>query len=373
VTVRGGAVHCVLNDWGSASIRQMVERIGGSWSFTHSRERIRRRIGTPVAMARLLREVAVDSLDLLRWVSRLRATHVFFPEYAALLRTAPAIVWLRLRRMPVVLRLGNAPEAGRFYRLVWRFLVAPLTDVMVCNSEFTKSIVLECGIAPSRLTIIRNVAPRRPEVPAPPPPASDVIYVGQVIPPKGLHVLLDAMGLLAAEGLDVTLSIVGDVDGWESPTFSGYRSSIVRRAEADDLRGRVHFLGWREDVPTLMRAARVHCCPSLPEFREAFGIVVAEAKAAGIPSIVFNTGALSEQVHHLEDGFLCDEISADALAAGLRLFLTDEDRRRRAGAAAAASLDPDDRSRFAAQWSDVFSAPAGYNPAAVCVQQEGPR
>ena len=43
-----------------------------------------------------------------------------------------------------------------------------------------------------------------------------------------------------------------------------------------------------------MARASVHCCPSLPDIREAFGLVVLEAKAAGLPSVVTPSGNLRD-------------------------------------------------------------------------------
>ena len=125
-----------------------------------------------------------------------------------------------------------------------------------------------------------------------PPPADTaripgrVIFVGQIIPDKGLDLLLDAIALLRARGIDATLDVVGEIDGWEAPEYRGYRAALRDRARQPDLAGAVKFLGYREDVPTLLGRASVHCCPSRPEHREGFGLVVLEAKLAGLPSVV---------------------------------------------------------------------------------------
>src|SRR5439155_11681499 len=135
----------------------------------------------------------------------------------------------------------------------------------------------------------------------------------------------EAVALLANDFPLITLSIVGTTDGWESPTYLGYREALRRRADSPELAGRVTFLGWREDIPELMAASRLHCCPSLPELREGFGLVVVEAKAAGIPSVVFASGGLPELIQHRVDGWVCREFTAAALADGLRYFLSNDD------------------------------------------------
>jgi glycosyltransferase involved in cell wall biosynthesis len=179
--------------------------------------------------------------------------------------------------------------------------------------------------------------------------------VGQLIPEKGVDLLLDAVALLAARGIDARLDVVGRIDGWVQPRYQAYRERVQARAAEADLDGRVRFLGWRDDVPALMAGAAVHCCPSRPEQREAFGLVVVEAKQAGVPSVVTPTGALPELVAHGVDGWVCEHISAEDLALGLGRFLTDPTLLARAGAAALASAARFNRERFAAEWKAVIA------------------
>ena len=51
-----------------------------------------------------------------------------------------------------------------------------------------------------------------------------VIFVGQIIPEKGLDLLLDAVAILRARGVDATLDVVGEMDGWEAPSYRGHRT-----------------------------------------------------------------------------------------------------------------------------------------------------
>jgi glycosyltransferase involved in cell wall biosynthesis len=125
-----------------------------------------------------------------------------------------------------------------------------------------------------------------------------------------------------------------------------------------DLVGRVRLLGWRDDVDALLRAAAIHCCPSMPEQRESFGIVVLEAKAAGLPSVVFPSGGLSETVTHGVDGWLCPEPTAAALAEGLQYFLQDTERLARAGLEARRSTVRYGRDVFDAAWWSLLSGAA---------------
>ena len=353
---RGAAVHCIVNSWESSKVVDLVDSVGASWSLGYYWYELRRR-ARPHQRLLALWDVFRTSLDLLRDARRFRPTHVFTPEYHAVLRSAPALWLARRAGVRVVLRLGNAPEPGRFYRILWRHVIDRCVDRYVPNSKFIEQALLDHGIDRGKVRVIYNTVPHRGTEWAPPRPVPGrVVYVGQVIPPKGLDVLLDAIALLRHRGYDVTLDAIGAIDGWEAPGYEGYRERIRQRASAADLAGRVRFLGQREDVPALMAQASVHCMPSRPEQKEGFAVVALEAKRAGLPSVVTPSGALPEMVRHTVDGWVCPEVTAASIAEGLAYFLSDPDRARSAGEHARASERLYNRDRFAAEWADIFSA-----------------
>jgi glycosyltransferase involved in cell wall biosynthesis len=268
------------------------------------------------------------------------------------------------------MKLCNAPAQTPFYRRLWRHVVTPCVDRFICNSQFTARELAALGVPSGKTTTIYETLPHRgARRPLGAREARRVVFAGQIIPPKGLHLLLDAIGMLAARQVEVSLDVIGDLDGWISPVYGAYRDEIRYRASRDDLAGRVRFLGWRDDVIEVMAEAAVHCCPSLPEIRESFGLVVLEAKAAGVPSVVFPSGALVEQVTDGVDGLVCASPTADALAEAIGTFLADPAWLNEAGAAAAKSASRFDQATFARSWWGVITGywtgapPAGRRPA----------
>jgi glycosyltransferase involved in cell wall biosynthesis len=302
-------------------------------------------------------DITRTSAGLLRESMRVRPTHVLVPEYLAAVRNLLALLLLRALRVTVVLRLGNAPEQEPFYRRLWRWIVNPVVDRFVCNSAFTQHELLALGIPSAKVARIYNTAPQRASSAA---AAGDrdqrrIVYVGQVIPGKGLDVLLDAVGILVSRNVPATLDVVGAIGGWISPAYEGFHERVRERASASDLNGRVRFLGWREDVDSVLRGAAVHCVPTQPDLREAFGVVTLEAKLAGIPSVVTPVGALPEIVSHRTDGWIAANAGAEAIAEGLEYFLRNARQAERAGAAARASASRFTREQFAAEWREVFA------------------
>ncbi|MCU1385984.1 MAG: hypothetical protein JWL71_4681 [Acidobacteria bacterium] len=356
----GAASHAIVNSWENFRITPLADASGASWSAGPYWYPLTRRQITPLVIARMLAEVVAVSADLLRVARRIRPTHILVPDFLAVLRNAPALFWLRLKGVRVIARLGNAPAPGRFYRLLWRYLVDPFVDCFVTNSTFTTRELLALDIRAAKVRTIANTPARRPGPPAAEVSriAARVIFVGQVIPEKGVDLLLEAIVLVRACGIDATLDIVGDMDGWESPVYHGHRAALRERAQRPDLAGAVAFLGWREDVPALMRRASLHCCPSRPEQREAFGNVVLEAKVAGLPSVVTPSGDLSELVAHRADGWVCADTTAESIAEGLAYFLSSPETLACAGRAARTSARVYNADRFVAAWNAVFTATA---------------
>jgi glycosyltransferase involved in cell wall biosynthesis len=353
----GAACHAIVNGWENFRITPLAEASGASWSVGPYRYPLKRLHLTPLVAARMIVEVLSVSVNLLRAARRIRPTHILLPDFQAVLRNMLALIWLRAWGVHIVMRLGNAPATGRFYRLLWRHLIDPFVDGFISNSEFTRRELLALQIEPNKVTTIPNMPTRRAtpwnargaHVPG------RIIFVGQIIPEKGLDVLLDGLALLRTRGVDATLDVIGDMDGWESPVYQGHRAGLRERATRADLHGAVNFLGWREDVPVLMSHASVHCCPSRLEQREAFGNVVLEAKMSGIPSVVTRSGDLPDLVAHRDEGWVCPEVTPEALAEGLEYFLSRPDELARAGRAALASADRYSEERFTAAWRAVFN------------------
>jgi glycosyltransferase involved in cell wall biosynthesis len=112
-----------------------------------------------------------------------------------------------------------------------------------------------------------------------------VVYYGKLIENKGVQVLLESL-----RGLDVRAVIVG---------FGDYREELERQAEGLD----ALFTGPLEHrhLVHLLALADTAVAPSI--FPEAFGMVAAEAAAAGCPPIVANHSGLAEIASGLEEHY----------------------------------------------------------------------
>ena len=358
----GAEVHCVLNEWERHRIEPLVESIGASWStgfYGYELKRSR----NPFRLMSYGWNIARTSLGFLRDQKRFRATHVFVPEFVAALRNAPALLLLKARGVPVILRLPTAPDRGRFYDVLWRFVLAPLATTIVAQSEFTRGRCKEAGVPCSKTVLIKNTIPRRSADSDADRAVIDLarsrrtlLCVGQIAPYKGTHIAVDAVLALLDRGEDIQLVVAGAEPNWPPHRvryFQSMRDDIASRGHDD----RVHFVGNVNNVLKLMESSFVFLAPILQE--ESFGLVMLEAKSAGLPVVAFRRGAIPELVEHEQTGYLCRGLDRESLVEGIDYFLSDPDARDRAAEASRrAYRDPANDSAhevFARAWQARFS------------------
>ena len=357
----GAEVHCVLNEWERHRIEPLAESIGASWStgiYGYDLKRTR----NPLRLLWYCWNILRTSRGLLRDHERFRATHVFVPEYVAALRNAPALLLLKARGVPVILRLPTAPDRGRFYERLWRWVIPLLATTIVAQSEFTRGRCEEAGVPRGKTVLIKNAIPRRSFDAAADRAVIDLaqsrrtlLCVGQIAPFKGTHIAVDAALALLDRGEDVQLVVAGAEPTWPPDRvryFQSVRDDIVARGHDD----RVHFVGSVTNVLKLMESSFVFLAPILQE--ESFGLVLLEAKSAGLPVVAFRRGAIPELVEHEQTGYLCRGIDRESLIEGIDYFLADPGARDKAGEASRrAYRDPANDSAhevFARAWRALF-------------------
>lgn len=263
----------------------------------------------------------------------------------ARMRLRPPGFLTYVREIGLLRTLVDAPSAvippaawaGVMRALDRRFVRA--MDGIMTNSQFTAGHVRAIYGAQT------PVEPCHPGVPlAPEPPRRDglgsvILSVGRLLPSKNLHLVLDAVRLLADRGQPARLRIVGD-----GPEMGPLRA----RTEALGIADRVTFAGLVADdaMSSEWERARVVAYPPLDE---PFGLVPLEAGARGIPVVVSDHGGPAETIRHGQTGLLVPPDRPDRLADALGSLLADEAHALRLGRA----LQEDVYARFG---TDQFAA-----------------
>jgi glycosyltransferase involved in cell wall biosynthesis len=293
------------------------------------------------------------NLEMINSIRRFRASHIhaFNPFY--FLNFIPAIMFSRI---PIVYRCGEKPaQHNRLWRALWRY-VCQRADHFVVDSNFIREILLSFNVDPKKISVIYSPAPQRPRATAAQVPASAnekafrFVYAGQLVPEKGPDVLIEAFSRVCAKFAFAHLLIAGRISDWSGDNWA--RALQDRVARDPNLSDRVHFLGWVENVPDLMRQCHVHVCPSVCE--EGYGLVAVEAKSAGIPSIIFPSGGLKELIEHGTNGWITSSTTADELSDALKYYLLNPGIAEEQGRNARRSLDILQLDSFSERWLKVY-------------------
>jgi glycosyltransferase involved in cell wall biosynthesis len=125
---------------------------------------------------------------------------------------------------------------------------------------------------------------------------------------KGFDTLFAAWAELCRDaGWDARLAVAGtgaELDAWRA------------KAAAAGMGDRISFLGFRDDVPRLLRAADLLVSPTR---YEAYGLAVREALCCAVPALVSARAGVAEEVPaELGEMLIADPDDAVALAASLR-------------------------------------------------------
>ena len=142
---------------------------------------------------------------------------------------------------------------------------------------------------------------------------------GRLAPWKGQRVALQAMQALPG----VHLLVVGDALFGETAYAEALRAEVA----ALGLSGRVHFTGFRRDVPRLMRTVDIVVHTSTAP--EPFGLVIVEGMLARRPVVATRGGGVEEIVTSGVDGVLVAPGDATELAAAIERLIADPAARRR--------------------------------------------
>lgn len=285
-----------------------------------------------------------------------KPTHFYITNFSFFLY---AFVTLRRTKKPVIFRLPNPPDLNlpdwkqTLSNWIWRRIVYPTCDFLVCNCQYTASQLNKVVGNSDKIKVIYNCVPERgllekSDVPVLDRTQFNIVYLGRIHPEKGVEELFEAASRIVSEQKDINVYLVGE-HKWKNP----FAENLLERIEKSNLGSQIRILDPIKDVAGLLEQCNLHICPSISP-SESFPNVVLEAKAQGVPSVVFPTAGLPEAITHLKDGYICENVTSEALYKGMQYFLANRETLQRAGQAARESLKRFSRERIAEEWIQVF-------------------
>ncbi|MEU8750500.1 glycosyltransferase [Streptomyces chartreusis] len=216
------------------------------------------------------------------------------------------------RLATVPLAVSMSVNRRRWWSGVERFL---------CISAAQRDVLVRAGMPAERLVVKHNFVPdpddRRSGA------GEHVLYLGRLAEAKGVRLLMTAWDeLAAAGGVGVPLVIAGtgpleqEVTAWA--------------AGRDDVR----YAGLYDTAECRKAIARSVAVVAPSTWLEAFGLVVVEAMAAGVPVVAAGHGAFVELVEDGVTGVLHRPGEPESLASCIRRIAAGPDRNREMGRAA---------------------------------------
>lgn len=190
-----------------------------------------------------------------------------------------------------------------FYRHIERLYLTSV-DGFIFNSQTTHQTVVDL-IGYAELHIVAYPAGNRFHTTATQkeivaraqqPGPLRLLFVGNLIPRKGLHTLIAALTQLSEE--DWQLDVVGN-----TAVSPSYTQQIQRQLTNANLASKITMHGALPDAQLQTLFAQSHLL-AVPSQYEGFGIVYLEGMAFGLPAIASTSGAAHELITQGENGYL---------------------------------------------------------------------
>ncbi|EMD29135.1 glycosyltransferase family 4 protein [Amycolatopsis azurea] len=190
-----------------------------------------------------------------------------------------------------------------------------------CISKAQREVLIAAGMPADRLGVKYNYVtdPGKTRQGA----GEHLLFLGRITAEKGVGLLMRAWDLLVAAGGPLPPLVIAGTGPMQD--------EVARWADGRD---DVRYVGLqsKEECRDLIARSNAVIAPS--EWLEAFGLVVVEAMAAGVPTVASAHGAFRELVEDGVTGLLHEPGNPEALAARLREIVGDAERNQEMGWAA---------------------------------------
>jgi glycosyltransferase involved in cell wall biosynthesis len=285
------------------AVGEQIEAAGGSNTFVEMRGRISTR--GILALNQLMRRARPDIVHVHGYKASILAGGLAF-----------------LSRLPVVATYhGEAKQAvGLERHVAVESLCIRRFRGVAAVSEAIRDELLERGVKPERVRVIPNGVADYGFVPAKAlSPARDLekgpvlATVSRLVPGKNIDILIRVVARLRARYPHIRLRLAGD----------GPSAAELRRLSAElGLGDRVDFLGFVEDVGSVLRGCD---CFALPSQTEGMPIALLEAMSAGCPAVATAVGSIPSLAEGGRNLLLVEPGDQDGLEAAIAKLLADRE------------------------------------------------
>lgn len=234
-----------------------------------------------------------------------------------------------LFKIPCVIHITHNIMYPRLEPII-NWMLEKKTDAVVVDSNAVKNKLIKMGQKPEKISVVYNGVDEK-EFDQECNPLilrqklgilPEDIVIGNIAGfqhYKGHDFLLEIFAKLIVSQKHSHLVLVGD---------GILRQQLVLQAKNLGIYSRVHFLGFRKDISSLIKIMDIMVHPSR---WEGFGIILVEAMYCGIPIVASNRGGIPEVVEHEVCGFVHPFGDIDAFVKSILLLINDKPMRLRFG------------------------------------------
>jgi len=236
-----------------------------------------------------------------------------------------SILIAKLIRKPVVVTVHRAdvlPSNSLFLNIL-RIIAFKVVDAIIAVSKATKKLALNVGAPANKITVIYNAVDETMFTPRSkslcrqklglPQNSKIILFVGNLIPRKGVEYLIRALPIILTKIPNVLLVVIGD---------GPQRNELEHLAKELNLEQNIVFTGRisTEKLCLYYGAADIFVLPSL---HEGHPMVLLEAMASGLPVVATKVSGNMETVIHGKNGYLVEPKNAHQLANAIIKILSE--------------------------------------------------
>ncbi|ADV82769.1 glycosyltransferase family 4 protein [Terriglobus saanensis] len=272
-----------------------------------------------------------------------RLLRTFRPDVVhAHMRTGLVLAWplTTLLRIPLVMHLHNIHDE--------KLGTAKLANRVIAVSRAVANDLQQVGLPADHIRVVLNgmLGSKRlsPDVPSKELTRPAIVCVAGMTVRKGILELIEAFGSIADEFPGASLYLVGG---------GSAESAMIREVAANSpVSDRIHFEDFQADPRAYLASSDVFVLASR---REAFGLALVEARAAGCAIVATNVDGIPEIIEDGKTGLLIGVNDPADLAAKIRLLLTDDALRTKLKAQAREHLELYSVERMTTETTAVYS------------------
>lgn len=196
-------------------------------------------------------------------------------------------------------------------------------DAIIAVSNYVKQEMIDLGVSEDKLHVVYSGVDlaKYDAVKAPEKEDESIVYIGNLLPHKGVSDLICALKSVKQNFPNALLNIIGS-----GPMFD----TLKMQTNELGLEDNVVFYGRVPDL-TKMKLLKASRCLVLPSIMESFGLVFLEAMACEKPVIAYDIPAARETISDGYNGFLVPQKDVNYLSSKISDILSNKSKAKKMG------------------------------------------